>query len=222
LASEGRLEFGLGAGWLTTDYEEAGIALDPASVRVDRMVEGLTVLRELWSTGTSSFVGKHYRLANAKCEPQPSAVPPIVIGGGSKRILSIAGREADIVGVNPDLRAGHIGKEVTEGVVPEKWDERLGWVKAAAGDRFDDLELQILTFANMIVPNRQETLEKVAPMFGLPAEVLGDIPIAMVGTVDEICEQLIARLERWGFNYVVLHEAEMDAFAPIVARLAGT
>ena len=222
LAAEGRLEFGLGAGWMTTDYEEAGIPLDPAGVRVDRMVEGLHVMREMWATGTCTFAGKHYTLNDAKCEPQPSAVPPIVIGGGSKRILSIAGREADIVGVNPDLRTGHIGAEVTAGVVPEKWDERVGWVRAAAGDRFASIELQILTFANMIVPNRKETLEQFAPMFGMPAEVLGEIPIAMVGTVEEICEQLVARRERWGFSYVVLHEGEMEAFAPVVARLAGT
>ncbi|MHB8465028.1 MAG: TIGR03621 family F420-dependent LLM class oxidoreductase [Acidimicrobiales bacterium] len=222
LASEGRVEFGLGAGWMTTDYEESGIPLDPAGARVERMLEALAVLRELWSSGKCTFAGAHYTLNDAKCDPQPSAVPPIVIGGGSKRILSIAGREADIVGVNPDLRSGRIGKEVTESVVPEKWDERLDWVKAAAGARFEQLDLQILTFANMIVPNRQETLEQFAPVFGLPASVLGEIPIAMVGTEDEICEQLVARRERWGFNYVVLHEAEMDAFAPVVARLAGT
>jgi probable F420-dependent oxidoreductase len=222
LASEGRLEFGIGAGWMTTDYDQSGIALDPPAVRVERMLEGLAVMRQLWADGKSSFAGKHYTVTDAICEPRPSAVPPIVIGGGSKRILSIAGREADIVGVNPDLRAGYVGKEVTAGVLPEKWDERIGWVRAAAGPRFDAIELQMLTFANMIVPNRAETLEQFAPMFGLPADVLGEIPIAMVGTVDEVCEQLVARRERWGFNYIVLHEPEMDAFAPVVARLAGT
>jgi probable F420-dependent oxidoreductase len=222
LASGGRVEFGLGAGWMTTDYDESGIPLDPPGVRVDRMLEGLQIMRALWATGTCTFAGKHYTVTAAQGQPQPEAVPPIVIGGGSKRVLSIAGREADIVGINPDLRAGYIGAEVTATVVPEKWDERLSWVKAAAGDRFDRLDLQILTFANMIVANRQETLDNVAPMFGMPAEVIGEIPIAMIGTVEEICEQLQARRERWGFNYVVLHEGEMDAFAPVVAKLAGT
>jgi probable F420-dependent oxidoreductase len=222
LASEGRLEFGLGAGWMTTDYEESGIPLDPAGVRVERMVEGLSIIRSLLTDGKASFSGKHYTVTDAQCLPKPDAMPPVVIGGGSKRILSIAGREADIVGINPDLRAGYVGPEVTAGVVPEKWDERVGWVRDAAGDRFDQLDLQVLTFANMVVPNRQQTLEQFAPMFGLSAEVIGEIPIAMVGTEDEICESLIARRERWGFNYIVLHEGEIDTFAPIVARLAGT
>src|SRR5581483_3116638 len=222
LAAPDRVEFGLGAGWMTTDYEESGIPLDPGGVRVDRMLEGLEVMRTLWASGSCTFVGKHYTVTNASCQPQPPTVPKIVIGGGSKRILSIAGREADIVGINPDMRSGRIGEEVTAGVVPEKWDERLAWVRAAAGDRFDQIELQILTFANMIVPNRAEVLEGFAPVFGLPASVLGEIPIAMVGTVDEVCEQLVARRERWGFSYIVIHEGEMDAFAPVVARLAGT
>ena len=107
-------------------------------------------------------------------------------------------------------------------MVPEKWDERLSWVRQAAGDRFDALELQILTFLVMVVPNRTEALEQAAPLFGLPPELLGQIPIGMVGTVDEIVDQLIARRERWGFNYVVVHEGEIEAFAPVVDRLAGT
>jgi alkanesulfonate monooxygenase SsuD/methylene tetrahydromethanopterin reductase-like flavin-dependent oxidoreductase (luciferase family) len=176
----------------------------------------------LWGDGKASFSGTHYTVTDATCSPAPSVPPPIVIGGGSKRILTIAGREADIVGVNPDLRAGYVGPEVTASVVPEKWDERLSWVRAGAGDRFDSLDLQVLTFMNMIVPNRAEMLEQFAPMFGLPASVLGAIPIAMVGTEDEICQQLIERRERWGFNYIVIHEGELDAFAPVVARLAGT
>ena len=224
LASEGRVEFGLGAGWMKSDYDESGMEYDEPGVRVERMLEGLEVMRRLWSSDKASFSGKHYKITEAQGLPRPfsSPHPPIVIGGGSKRILSIAGREADIVGINPDLRSGYVGKEVTAGVVPEKWDERLGWVRDAAGDRFDSLDLQILTFLVMVVPNREETLAQAAPMFGLPPEILGQIPIGMVGTVDEICEQLIARRDRWGFNYVVIHEGEIEAFAPVVERLAGT
>ena len=224
LASEGRIEFGLGAGWMKTDYDESGMPYDEAGVRVERMLEGLEVMRRLWSSEKASFSGKHYTITDAHGLPRPFSAPhpPIVIGGGSKRILSIAGREADIVGVNPDLRSGYVGREVTAGVVPEKWDERLGWVRDAAGDRFDSLELQILTFLVMVVPNRDEAIASAAPMFGLPPEVLGEIPIGMVGTVDEICEQLVARRERWGFNYIVVHEGELEAFAPVVERLAGT
>ena len=224
LASEGRIEFGLGAGWMKSDYDEAGMEYDAPGVRVERMLEGLAIMRELWASEKASFSGTHYTITEAQGLPRPFTKPhpPIVIGGGSKRILSIAAREADIVGINPDLRAGYVGREVTAGVVPEKWDERLGWVRDAAGDRFDSLDLQILTFLVMVVPNRDEAIAQAAPLFGLPPEVLGEIPIGMVGTVDEICDQLVARRERWGFNYVVVHEGEVEAFAPVVARLAGT
>ncbi len=108
LASDGRVEFGLGAGWMTTDYDESGIPLDPAPLRVERMLEGLTVMRELWSRERVTFAGAHYHVKDAQGSPRPPAVPPIVIGGGSRRILSIAAREADIVGVNPDLRSGGV------------------------------------------------------------------------------------------------------------------
>jgi probable F420-dependent oxidoreductase len=222
LASGGRLEFGLGAGWMTTDYDESGIPLDPPAIRVERMLEGLSVMRALWTQDSVTFSGAHYTITDAKGLPRPGAVPPIVIGGGSRRILSIAALEADIVGVNPDLRSGTVGVETLAGILPERWDERVSWVRAAAGARFDRLELQVLTFLVLVGTPRLEALEPVAAMFGVPAETLADVPIGMAGTVDEICEQLVARRERWGFNYIVIHEGEVEAFAPVVERLAGT
>jgi probable F420-dependent oxidoreductase len=222
LASAGRLEFGLGAGWMTTDYDQSGIPLDPGAFRVERMLEGLAVMRALWSQEEVTFSGAHYTVTGAKGLPRPSAVPPIVIGGGSRRILSIAGREADIVGINPDLRAGTVGPEVLAGIIPAKWDERASWVREAAGTRFEELELQVLTFLVVVGTPQREVLEQAATRFGMPAETLADVPLGMAGTVDEICDQLIGRRERWGFNYIVIHEGEVDTFAPVVARLAGT
>ena len=222
LASDGRVEFGLGAGWRTTDYDESGIALDPPAVRVERMLEGLTIMRELWSGEKVTFSRAHYQVDGAQGLPRPTRVPPIVIGGGSRRILSIAGRQADIVGVNPSLRSGSVGADMVAGVLPERWDERVRWVRDAAGDRIDRVELQIMTFLVEVGSPRREALERTAGMFGLTPEVLADVPIGIAGTVDEICEQLQQRRERWGFSYVVIHEGEVDAFAPVVARLTGT
>ncbi len=108
------------------------------------------------------------------------------------------------------------------GVLPEKWDERVGWVRQAAGARFDQLELQVLTFLVMVGTPQREALEQVSTTFGLSPEVLADVPLGMAGTVDEICSQLLARRERWGFSYIVIHEGEVDAFAPVVERLTGT
>jgi probable F420-dependent oxidoreductase len=222
LASDGRVEFGLGAGWMTTDYDESGIPLDPPAVRVERMLEGLTIMRDLWSRDRVTFSGAHYQVNGAQGHPRPTRVPPIVIGGGSRRILSIAGREADIVGVGPDLRSGGVGTDMIAGVLPERWDERVRWVREAAGDRLDRLELQIMAFLVEVGTPRRDALERASSMFGLAPEVLADMPLGIAGTVDEICEQLRQRRERWGFSYIVIHEGEVDAFAPVVARLTGT
>ena len=224
LASDGRLEVGLGAGWLTTDYEQAGIPHDPAATRVERMVEGLAVMRGLWSQEKFSFSGKHYQIMDAQGLPRPHSAPhpQILIGGGSKRILSIAGREADIVGVNFDMRSGQIDASTVAGAHPERFDERVQWVRDAAGDRFADIELQMLTFMVQVGKPKGEALAELAPMLGLPPEVLADVPAGMAGTVDQICEDLVRRRERWGFSYIVVHDVDVDAFAPVVERLTGT
>jgi probable F420-dependent oxidoreductase len=224
LVSEGRVEFGLGAGWMTADYAQAGLEQDPPSVRIERMAESLTVMKALWSTGTCSFAGKHYRIEGATGEPRPHRQPhpPIVIGGGGRRVLALAAREADIVGVNPNLAAGVIGPEVLEGTTPAAYDRRLEWVRAAAGERFGDLELQCLTFVVQIVPDREEAVARLAGALSVAEEHIAGTPIALIGTTEEIAETLRARRERFGFSYVVVHEAEMEAFAPVVAELGGT
>ena len=223
LATEGRVEFGLGAGWMKSDYDELGLVYDRPGVRIDRMVEGLQIMKDLWNTGTSTRKGTHYTVTNAQGLPRPhdGKAPPIIIGGGGKRVLSVAAKEADIVGVNPSLAEGFVGPETAASARPERYRERVEWVREAAGTRFDDLELQVLTFVVQIVPNRNEVLSNLAPLFGLIPEEAAEIPMVLIGDVDQISETLIGRRDEYGFNYFVVHEAEMDAFAPVVARLAG-
>jgi probable F420-dependent oxidoreductase len=224
LVSEGRVEFGVGAGWMTTDYEQAGIEQDPPSVRIDRMAESLTVMKALWSTGTCTFAGKHYRIEGVAGEPRPhqSPHPAIVIGGGGPRVLGLAAREADIVGVNPSLAAGVVGPEVLATTTLAAYDQRLEWVRAAAGERFADLELQCLTFLVQIVPDREKAIRRLASALSVEEEHVAGTPIALIGTTEEIAATLRARRERFGFSYIVVHEAEMEAFAPVVAELTGT
>jgi probable F420-dependent oxidoreductase len=224
LASDGRVEFGLGAGWMTSDYEESGIPLDRPGVRIDRMEEGLRIMKALWADGMATLDGKHYKVTNAQGHPRPVSTPypKIVIGGGGRRVLGIAAREADIVGINPSLKAGYVGREVTESAKPDRWRERIDWVKQAAGDRFDDIELQILTFLVQIVPSAQEVYEQFGPLFGMTPEELPEVPIGIVGTVDEVVELLQRRREELGFSYIVVHDQDIDAFAPVVERLTGT
>lgn len=224
LFTEGRLEVGLGAGWMRSDYDESGMPYDTPGTRIDRFVEGLTVMKGLWSEPRFSFSGKHYTITEAQGLPRPHSRPhpPILIGGGGKRVLTIAAQEADIVGVNPNLRAGYVGPEVAQTALAGPYRERIGWIKEAAGDRFDDIELQVLTFFVQIGVDPDEAAANIAPLFGItPAEAL-EVPIALVGTVDSIAETLQRRREEYGFSYVVVHDPEMEAFAEVVARLAGT
>ena len=223
LLSEGRVEVGVGAGWMRSDYTESGIAYDRPGVRVDRLSEGLAIMKALWAEGSATFAGEHYTVTAAQGMPRPHSRPhpPLIIGGGSPRVLGIAAREADIVGVNPNLAAGEVSAVTIAEAVPAKFDERLAWVRDAAGDRLADIELQCLTFIVQVGTDARTVAGNLAPMFGLEPEEALDVPIALVGTVDEICDTLERRRQRWGFNYWVVHEAELDAFAPVVARMAG-
>ena len=221
LLSEGRVEFGIVAGWKTSDYAESGIALDRAGVRIGRMAEAIEVMRRLWTDDAVTFEGEHYRLDGAQCHPKPFTPggPPLMIGGGGKRVLTIAAKHASIVGVNPDLSSGAAGAESAKTALADRYLERIGWIRDAAGDRFDEIELQVQTQIEQVHPDRRAFAEQMAPLVGLsPADAL-EMPIVLVGTIDEMCEDLIARRERYGFSYTVVHD--MDAFAPLVERLAG-
>jgi probable F420-dependent oxidoreductase len=220
----GRFEFGLGAGWMTTDYEQSGIPMDAPSVRVARLAESLAIMRAMWRDGSATFAGEHYLVTEAAGTPVPTTPggPPLVIGGGSRRVLTLAGEFADIVSIVPSLRAGSIGPEVAAGAVEEKYADRVRWVREAAGERAGDLELQCWTVAVQVVPNAAEVVASLAPLFELTPEQLRAAPLALIGTVEEITEQLQQRREEFGFSYIVVHEAEMDALAPVIAELAGT
>ena len=223
LLSEGRLEAGIGAGWMKSDYDESGMPYDSPGTRIDRFEEALTIMKALWREGSAAFRGKHYTVTNAQGLPRPVSkpYPTLVIGGGGPRMLRLAAREADVVGINPNLRAGYVGPEVAAEATPAKFEERVGWVRQAAGDRLDQLDLQILTFFVQIVPNRRDVAENLAPMFNMDADTALQVPLVLLGTVDEICDTLEQRREQYGFNYVVVHDPEIESFAPVVERLTG-
>ena len=220
LVSDGRVEFGIGAGWMRTDYEQSGIPYDEPGVRIDRLTEALDVYEQLWA-GEATFAGAHYRVASAVASPRRRR-PPLVIGGGGRRVLTLAAQRADIVGINPSLRSGAVDAATAQSAVAELYDERVEWVREAAGARFDELELQVLTFIVAVDGDRDEVARAMAPGLGISEEQSREVPLALVGSVDEICDQLVARRERWGLSYWVVHDPELEAFAPVVARLSGT
>ncbi|MDP9402885.1 MAG: TIGR03621 family F420-dependent LLM class oxidoreductase [Actinomycetota bacterium] len=226
LVSEGRLELGLGAGWRRADYEQYGLVFDPPGVRIDRLAEAVGVIKALWSEerGDADFEGAHYSLQGAKRRPRPvqRPRPRLLMGGGGRRMLSLAAREAEIVGFNANLAAGEVGPGVARQALATRFRERVGWVRAAAGERFDDLELHCHTFVCMVGADRHQVAQVMAGPFGVTPEEALEVPIALVGTVEELCDTLQQRREEYGFSYWAVPATAFEAFAPVVARLAGT
>jgi probable F420-dependent oxidoreductase len=224
LVTGGRFELGLGAGWQRTDYDQSGISMDPAAVRVERLAESLDIMRSMWSKGRADVVGEHYTVRGALGSPAPATPggPPLVIGGGSRQVLTLAGRYANIASIVPSLAAGVIGPEMAAESVVEKYRDRVEWVRRAAEGRAEDIEFQCWTAAVQVVPNGDELISQMAPAFGLTPAQLRAAPIALIGTVKEIVETLQERRESLGFSYIVVHEAEMEALGPVIAELAGT
>jgi probable F420-dependent oxidoreductase len=220
--SGGRVEFGIGAGWMSSDYQLAGISEDEPAVRVARMQEAVEIYTQMFRDGVATFHGEHYQVTAAPSTPALASAPPLIIGGGSPRVLRFAAHTADIVGVNPRLTAGYIGPEVIESTQGSYFDERVRWVREAAGERLADIDLQILTFFVTVTDDAAGTYDALAGMMGVSAEQVADSPVALIGSVDEIIATIRARRERFGFNYIVVHENEIESFAPVVAALAGS
>ncbi|MDT0547368.1 MULTISPECIES: TIGR03621 family F420-dependent LLM class oxidoreductase [Streptomyces] len=214
-AAPGRLEIGLGAGWLAADFERAGVPMDPPATRIARLEETVHIVRELWDKGACSVTG-------AIGQPRP-APARWVMGGGGRRMLRTAVRHADIVSLTAQLSSARKDVPLGANASAERFDTRVRWIREDAGDRLAELELQCLLTAAAVVRDSRDHAERVlAPAFGLPpAEVL-DSPVVLAGEVPEICDRLRARRERFGISYWVVPAARAEEFEPVVARLSGT
>jgi probable F420-dependent oxidoreductase len=224
LLSDGRLEFGLGAGWMIADYEALGLRYDSHATRIDRLGEALAVVKGAWGEGPYGFAGDHYSITAYDGLPKPlqEPRPPILVGGGGPRVLRLAGREADIVGINPTLTAGVMGADAARDTVGDATARKIAWVREGAGDRFDQLELQMRYFVAAVTDDARGLAEAMAPGFGVsPEEALSSAAV-LAGSIDEVCDTLVQRREEWGVSYVVFGDDQYEQFAPVVARLAGT
>jgi probable F420-dependent oxidoreductase len=220
--SDGRVEVGIGAGWLRADYEAAGLPYDPPGVRIDRMVESIRVLKALLGDGPATVTGEHYRVAgDGLPKPVQRPRPPILVGGGGRRLLGVAAREADIVGINGTLTAGAVGPDVLASLRAETVDDRVAWVRKAAGERFAGIEMNVRAFFVSITNERRAAFAGIARALQLDPADVASSPFALIGTPAQIAEDLEARRERWGFSYVIVGPEDVDAFAPIVAELSG-
>jgi probable F420-dependent oxidoreductase len=232
LLSDGRLELGIGGGWLRTDYVAAGVPFDPPAVRIARLEESVALIKRLFGDEPVSFEGDFYRVEGLNLQPKPRQRPhpPFFIGGGGRRVLTLAAREASIVGL--DIRGTAAGTKDAASMTAETVDGLVAMVREAAGSRFPDLEFHVNILALKITDDRRQGRDDIAAMFaGMPPwmvsnaladEDILDSPFVLIGSIDQIVEDLQARRERYGISYVSVPSDLVDAFSPVVARLAGT
>jgi probable F420-dependent oxidoreductase len=221
--SDGRLEIGIGAGWMRSDYDTAGMQYDSPGVRIDRFIEGVDVIRGHMGADVFSYSGKHYTIANLNGLPKPvqQPCPPILVGGGGKRVLTYAAREVDIVGINGTLTAGVVGPEAIASMTAEAVDEKVVIVAEAGAHRLNDIEMNVRAFFVNVTDDRAQAVSGMASLIRVPEEMIENTPFALIGSPQSIIEDLLARRERWGFSYVIVGAQDIESFSPVVAALRG-
>jgi len=231
--SGGRVEVAIGAGWNRPEYDALGIQFDPVGVRVARLAEAVTVLKGCFADGPFSFAGEHYTVTDHDAIPKPvqKPHPPLFIGGGGRRVLTLAGGEADIVGLAPRMLVG-VGGEVVRSdprsITVAATEEKIAWVREAAGDRFDSLELNVYpTGSEPIVTDHprkdaSDILDGIRARTGLDVDVDEYLasPHVFIGSIDGLTAKFVELRERLGISSFML--GGIDPLSPIVERLAGT
>lgn len=223
LLSDGRFELGLGAGWTASEYTAMGLTMDDAPTRIARLAETVSFFDAFFSGEAIDVAGVHINASGFKGQPLPSQRPrpPLMIGGGARRVLTYAGSVGDIVSINFDNRAGVVGPAAVQSSSASAMDEKLGWVRAGAGGRFDSIELEIGAYFTVVTDDATAAAEKMGTMFGLSGPEMAAHPNALIGSVEHICDILRERRERYGFSYITVSDRNADALAPVVAALAG-
>jgi probable F420-dependent oxidoreductase len=222
LLTDGRFELGVGAGWLLSDYSQTGIPFDLGRVRVERLEEAVHIITRYLEGGPVTAKGKYYAVSELEGLPRPvqRPRPPLLIGGGGPRILALAAREADIVGIVPRTRADGSGLDTADASAAAM-DGKIATIRAAAGARFADLELNVLVQRVAVADDPAAAVGEIAQQWKLDPAAVRDSPFVLAGSVDALADALEARRARYGISYVVVFEQFMDAFAPVVRRLSG-
>ena len=224
LLTGGRLLLGLGAGHMRSEYDQAGLSFDTGATRVERLAEAVTVIKGLLRGEQVTFSGQHYRVTGHRGHPLPvqRPHPPIVISGNGRRLLTLAAREADIVGLSGiTFRRGGTAPDLSawkaSGI-----SERLQLVREVSGDRYARLQLNVLVQRVVVTDDRREAAEELASHWTqlTPDEILQS-PYVLIGSVNQIIEDLQSRRERWDISYFTVFETYADALAPVVAQLGG-
>ena len=226
--SDGRVDVAIGAGWNKPEYDATGLSFDPVGTRVSRLAEAITILKGCFADGPVSLDGDHFKITNLEGGPKPKQrpLPPFMIGGGGRRTLELAGREADIVSFAPRVAPGP--RPDPRSMTFAATVEKIEWVKAAAGDRAGDLEFNAYpSGAPVIVTDdlRGEARKisdrlKQATGHELTEEEVIDSPHFFIGSLDRLTEKFQEMRERLGISSFMV--GEVDQLAPVVERLAGT
>ncbi|MGI8877615.1 MAG: TIGR03621 family F420-dependent LLM class oxidoreductase [Candidatus Limnocylindria bacterium] len=217
--SGGRLEFGLGAGWSTPDYEMLGIPYDAPKVRVARFAEALRIVKRCWDEDTVDHTGPHYTVRGTRVLPKPlqRPRPPVMVGGGGPIVLRLASREADIVALAPQV--DHEGKphlgQLTLGATAEK----VRQIREAAGARFGELELNVIVFDAAVTDEPLSALASVAGRLKAAAAALVESPYFLFGSAATLRRQLLERRDRFGLSYYAIPEKAMEQIAPLAREL---
>ena len=221
ILSGGRLDLGIGAGWMKPEYTQSGIPFDPPGVRIARLEETLQVLTQLFTGQPVTYTGQYYQVQELALPPVPvqQPHPPFVIGGGSRKILNLAGKYADIVGITN--RALPDGAKDLEDLTAEAMERKVGWIREGAGDRFAQIELNMICGRVIITDDREAAAAEMTTQLPLSVEQILDAPAILIGSTDQIISTLQERRERFGVSNIVIIEPMMEAFAPVVAALSG-
>ena len=227
--SGGRFEFGFGSGFFRMDYDQTGIPFGPPGVRLDRFFDAVHLIKAAFAEEHVDHAGQHYTVSGLSLVPKPvqHPHPPLLIGGGGRRVLQFAAREADIVSIN--IRSTPAGGFDWASISPEATARKIAWVREAAGERFADMELHALMMRVVITEDPEtaarEFIDDVSG-FGAAnaisvAEVLAS-PHVLMGSEEEIVETIQRRRNEYGISYVTVFDDVMEQFAPIAARLSGS
>ncbi len=221
LMTDGRFELGIGAGWMAADYRQSGLPFDPPGVRVARLTEALHIIKAFFAgEGPISFDGQFYRVQDLQPMPRPFRGPPILIGATRRRMLQLAAREADIIGLEDHQFAERATGSPT--ITPADSAEQVEIVREAAGARFPDIELNVFAARVEVTDARAAAIDGLASQLSLTPSQIEKSTSFLLGSVDAIVDQLQERRDRLGVSYIMVFDRVMDAFAPVVARLAGT
>lgn len=221
--SGGRIELGIGAGWLKTDYSSTGIPYDENRVRIDRLEESLPILRSLLRDEPATFAGSHYHVQEHITSPAPvqPGGPPILIGAGKPRMLRLAGKHADTVGLQTTSVSSGFVEDDVDARQTQAVRDRIAMIRQGAGDRFAEIELQIvpeIAPAPSIAAGAETVISR-HDWPGVDIDRVLDMPAILVGPVSAMVEQLEERRASLGISYCVVADSSLEAFAPVVKAL---